>query len=70
MPSVMFLNHLLTVFHGLNLQSLYQPEYLGLKFTDLLTVCELVEIQVTAEMADMVEKETRKQSNCKLWFKY
>ena len=52
------------------LQSLYQPEYLGLKFTDLLTVCESVEIQVTAEMADMAEKETRKQSNCKLWFKY
>ena len=52
------------------LQPLYQPEYLGLKFTDLLTVCESVEIQVTAEMADMVVKETKKQSNCKLWFKY
>jgi hypothetical protein len=52
------------------LQSLFQPKYMELSFPDLLTVCETAEVQVTAEMAKLVERETRKQSSCKLWFTY
>lgn len=52
------------------LQELYDEEYSKLIYTELLKACEMVEVVVTEEMAKSVEKETKHQSNCKLWFTY
>ena len=49
---------------------LYNSEYMVMEYHELLQACESVEITVTKEMAVQVEKETRSQSNCKLWYKY
>lgn len=36
----------------------------------MLNVCESVDIQISSEMAQSVEKETRMQSHSKLWYAY
>ena len=52
------------------LKSLKQASYLDLDYHELLKVCESVSVEVTEEMAKLVEKATRSQSQSKLWFKY
>ena len=52
------------------LPMLHKPVYMELEYHELLKVCESVTVEVTEEMALAVEKETRLQSNSKLWFKY
>ena len=52
------------------LQTLFDQKYLKLDYIALLSACEAVEISVTDEMAQAVERETRAQSNSKLWFTY
>ena len=44
------------------LSTLYQSELLQLNYDELLARCELVLVDITQEMADAVEKETRAQS--------
>jgi len=52
------------------LTSLRNPDHCKLSYPDLLETCENVSIEVTDDMAQAVEKETRKQSKTALWFKY
>ena len=52
------------------LKSLQQSSYINLNYPDLLDVCKSVDIQVSCEMAQSVEKETRLQSHSKLWYTY
>ena len=52
------------------LKSLHQPSYLQLEYNELLNICETVSIQVTDEMAEALEKETRLQSKSNLWYKH
>ena len=52
------------------LKSLKQSSYLDLDYHELLKVCESASVEVTEEMAKLVEKATRSQSQSKLWFKY
>lgn len=52
------------------LSMLYKPEYMELEYHELLEVCEEVKVDITNEMALAIERETRLQSNSKLWFKY
>ena len=52
------------------LKSLHQPSYLQLEYNELLNICETVLIQVTDEMAEPLEKETRLQSKSNLWYKH
>jgi len=40
------------------LKSLQQAECLKLSYTDLLDICESIEIQITDDMAKAVERET------------
>ena len=49
---------------------LQQPSYLQLLYHELLSMCENVSIKVTEKMAKSLEKETRFQSKCSLWFKH
>ena len=51
------------------LSTLYQSELLQLNYDELLARCELVSTDITQEMADAVEKETRAQNQSKFWFK-
>ena len=37
---------------------------------ELLAACETMEISITCEMAQSVEKATKDQSSSRLWFKY
>ena len=53
-----------------SLSLLHQPEYVELEYHMLLDVCDSVNVEIREEMAVAVEKETRLQSNSKLWFKY
>ena len=41
-----------------------------MSYLELLAECECVSLEISREMAEKVEKETRSQSNSKLWFKY
>ena len=52
------------------LKSLQESRYLTLSYPKLLQVCESLNIQLTGEMAQSVEKATRSQTNSKLWFTY
>jgi len=52
------------------LKSLQQASHFNLDYPSLLQVCKSIEIELTSEMAQSVEKATRSQSNSKLWFTY
>ena len=52
------------------LQSLYDPKFLKLGYTDLLSTCAKVDLHVNEDMVSAVESATRDQSKSKLWFKY
>ena len=52
------------------LQSLFDPAYQSLGYMELLDVCISMSVNITEEMSLLVEKATKKQSDCKLWFKY
>ena len=39
-------------------------------YDELLNVCESLDVDMSEESAQLVEKETRLQHNSKLWFKY
>lgn len=49
---------------------LYDPNFLKLSYHELLDKCESVDISITERMVLTVEKESRKQSKSKTWFKY
>jgi len=52
------------------LNFLHDESYVQLEYHDLLQVCESISLEITAEMSQLVEKETRSQSKSSLWFKY
>jgi len=52
------------------LKSLQLASHISLSYPSLLQVCQSIEIELTSEMAESVEKATRSQSNSKLWFSY
>ena len=52
------------------LKSLQQSSHIKLNYPSLLEVCQSVEIEVTCEMAQSVERATQSQSSSKLWFTY
>ena len=52
------------------LPSLRTSDSCKLNYPDLLNSCEKVSIEITDDMSQAVEKETRKQSKTPLWFKY
>ena len=52
------------------LKSLQLASHISLSYPSLLQVCQSIEIELTSEMAQSVEKATRSQSNSKLWFSY
>ena len=41
-----------------------------MNYIELLAACETMEISITCEMAQSVEKATKDQSSSRLWFKY
>ena len=51
------------------LTTLYQSDFLQLNYDKLLEHCESVLVDITQEMANTVEQETRAQSQSKFWFK-
>ena len=51
------------------LNILYQSDFLQLNYDELLEHCESVLVDITQEMANVVEQETRAQSQSKFWFK-
>ena len=52
------------------LMSLRQPEYVDLGYDELLALSETILLEMTAEMSLSVEKETRLQSQSRLWFTF
>ena len=54
----------------LPLKSLQQPRYTEMQYHELLAVCDAISLEVTKEMSELVEKETRLQSKSSLWYKY
>ena len=54
----------------LPLKSLQQPRYTEMQYHELLAVCDAISLEVTKEMSQLVEKETRLQSKSSLWYKY
>ena len=50
------------------LKSLQQSSHIALSYPSLLQACKSIEIELTLEMAQSVEKATGSQSNSKLWF--
>ena len=52
------------------LPSLHTSDSCKLNYPDLLNACEKVSIEITDDVSQAVEKETRKQSKTPLWFKY
>ena len=52
------------------LTALRKTEYMKMDYHELLAVCENVSISITQEMSTLIETETQKQSDSKLWFKY
>ena len=53
------------------LKALKDTKYMEMEYHNLLIECKLVSesIDITAESADSIEKDTRDQSNSNLWFK-
>ena len=51
------------------LPELYKEEYLEMGYMKLLDTCCGIEVKVTSEMVDAVERATRDQSGSNLWFK-
>ena len=51
------------------LNTLYQSDFLQLSYDELLEHCESVLVDITQEMANVVEQETRAQNQSKFWFK-
>ena len=51
------------------LNTLYQSDFLQINYDELLEHCESVLVDITQEMANVVEQETRAQSLSKFWFK-
>ena len=41
-----------------------------MQYHELLAVCDAISLEVTKEMSELVEKETRLQSKSSLWYKY
>ena len=41
-----------------------------MQYHELLAVCETVSLEMTTEMSEFIEKETRSQYKSTLWFKY
>ncbi len=54
----------------LPLITLYDPNCLKMSFDELLKQCDSIEIVLTSDMVELVEKETREQFKSKLWYKY
>ena len=52
------------------LSMLHKPTYMELEYHELLEACKAVKVDITREMALAIEKETRLQSNSKLWYTY
>ena len=52
------------------LPELYKEEYLEMGYMKLLDTCCGIEVKLTSEMVDAVERATRGQSGSNLWFKY
>ena len=52
------------------LKSLKQLTYMDLDYHELLKVCESASVEITEEMAELVKKASRSQSQSKRWFKY
>ena len=52
------------------LTALRNEKYLKLNYHELLQECKDVSIDISSEMCDLIEKETRLQSKSKLWYKY
>ena len=54
------------------LQSLYDPNFLQLGYSDLLSACDKIatELHITEDMVAAVENTTIEQSKSKVWFKY
>ena len=47
-----------------------KEEYLEMGYMKLLDTCCDIEVKVTSEMVEAVERATRDQSGSNLWFKY
>ena len=52
------------------LLSLKQPGYIDLGYEELLILCGSTVLEVTAEMSEAVERETKSQSHSRLWLTY
>ena len=52
------------------LTDLYNPQYSTLSYPDLLKKCSDVQLTITQEEADNVEKATRAQASSKQWFRF
>ena len=52
------------------LLSLKQLGYIDLGYDELLALCGYSVVEVTVEMSEAVERETRSQSHSRLWFTY
>ena len=52
------------------LSSLYKSENEELTYKEMLDVCEDVVFELTNEQITEIEKHTRTQQGCDLWFKY
>ena len=52
------------------LKSLQQPVYTEMQYHELLAVSETVSLDITTEMSELIEKETKSQYKSTLWFKY
>ena len=52
------------------LPELYKEEYLEMGYMKLLDTCCDIEVKVTSEMVEAIERATRDQSDSNLWFKY
>ena len=50
------------------LTSVYDPESMKLSLPELINRCKEIQLHVTKEQVDCVEKKTRGQSTNRLWF--
>ena len=53
-----------------SLSSLYKPENEELTYKELLDVCEDVVFELTSEQISEIERHTKAQYGCDLWFKH
>ena len=49
---------------------LHEERFINLKYHDLIKECTKVSIEISDEDAEMIEKDTRKQSKCDSFFKH